>query len=343
MERNMETGFVFSEDFLSSLGNINIYIQKILVLFIHALKSIRINTDSKIALRDDVIAIGRELNNFYISINLNKITQYDVRETEKRIIEKNNELIKEINKIDQNFRKKNEVTIDKNMLFNIQDIVQQLGSIKISNDYAITKDKIDNLFAAKKFIADIYHSQFKNTIEKEKKMDRDMYALREKTFLEVIKNSISNNPEYYFRTTELIKKLISLGKKISIEEDLEKKDTSDNIKIFPIGLSNIEYYYSFSGLSFDCNIKRSIDSERAFYEISGIIGKGLSEILYSINLKTVDNKIEQIEHVLGLDYLWLYFEKAYIELKSKNDTSSNKNETLNKTVIDKAIDELLFN
>jgi hypothetical protein len=335
----MENGINFTEELFNNLGTMNSSIEKLMIQFIHVLKSTNVSENVKQSVRDAIVDIGKELNSFYLSINQEKITKYDVREIEKKIIEKNEELKKEIDRLMENVNKRKEVIIDNKMKFSIEDVITQLGNVKFTNEYAITKDKIDNLFAVKKFIVNMYNDQFTASIAKEKKTDIDLYTLKQKAFLDTLRNAITNNPEYFYKSVELIKKLINSGKKVVISGDEKQRDV---IQVKLIEDSCIEYEYENDGIVLKSRLSKNINEVNCSYNINGMIGKGVSEVLYSISLTTIDKKYEQIEHMLGFDYLWAYYEQAYMEYHNKKVDASKRNEDINKNIIDKALDDLLF-
>jgi hypothetical protein len=338
----MEKEITLKDDLLDSLGEMNTIIENLLVVFIHVLKSKNVTEDVKFDIKEKIVTLGREINNFYLGINIKSLTKYDIRETEKRIIEKNNEIRQMIKTLLSSIAKTCEIIVDKRMIFSITDVISQLSSIKIYNDYAITKDKIENMLAVKRFITGIYEDQLSNIHAIEKNLDKDFYKLKEKTFMQIIRNGNSNNPEYYFKSLELIKKLIATGKYIRIGSE-KNNAQMDEIILFAHGEDTIEYQYSYNGITVKFTIIKRILENGNQYEITGMIGKGLSEVPYSINLKTIDTKVEQIERMIGIDFLWSYYEKTYIDLHTQKESSSAKNEELNKTIVGKAIDDILFN
>jgi hypothetical protein len=329
----------FTDDLFTSLGIINTSIEYLMIQFIYVLKNTNVNENAKQSIRGDIIEIGNELNSFYLLINKEKIGKYDAKAIEKRIIDKNREVKNKIDRIMESINKRKEIILDSKIRFSIKEIINQLSDIKILNEYAIAKDKIDNLFAVKKFIVELYENQFAATIANEKKNEKKFYELKLKTFLDMLRNAIANNPEYFFKTLELIKKLISAGKKVEIANEENQKDV---IKVKLVEENCIEYEYMYNGIAIKARVKKRLNDSNCQYEINGMIGKGSSEVIYSIGLATIDKKIEQIEHLLGFDYLWAYYEKAYLDYHSKIADATTKYDKINKDIIDKAIDDLLF-
>jgi hypothetical protein len=337
----MNENLRFEENFFSCMSSINKKIEKLLVDFIHVLKSLNVQEDYKHKVRDSIVMLGKEINSFYSSVNINKITQFDLREFEKRIIDKNNGFIKEIEKITDDIEKKKDILIDNRMIFSIEDILKQLSEIRIENEYAITKDKIDNLFAIKRFIADIYFTQFKNVIENEKKLDKDLFSIKEKTFLEVLRNGKCVNPQFYFKTLEIVKKLIAEGKTTSIWIDGNELERGI-IWMKEENSSCIIFKYSNDGLEIDACIGKYANEKDYKYKVIGSISKGVSCVNYSIEINTFPNQFEQIEHMLGYDFLQANYEKNYIDYSKKKDDAYQRNEEINKTIVNKAIDDILF-
>jgi len=337
----MEKGIALRDELLDSLSEMNSVIENLLNIFIHVLKSRNVSEDIKLDIKKKILTIGREIKNFYLGINVKSISKYDIRETEKSIIEKNEKTKKIIKTLLESIAKTCEIIVDKRMAFSIPDVISQLGSMKIYDDYAITKDKIENLLAVKRFIASIYEDQLSNIHTNEKNLDKDFYKLKEKTFLEVIRNGKSANPEYYFKSLELVKKLIASGKTIHIDNE-ESGAQMDEILLFVHVADTIEYQYSYNGITVKCSIVKRVLENGNLYDIHGLIGKGLSEVPYSIYLKTIDTRVEQIERMLGIEFLRSYYEKAYIDHQNIDKTYAIKNDELNKSIVGKAIDDILF-
>jgi hypothetical protein len=272
-------------------------------------------------------------------LNLSKLTEYDVADVQSKIIQKNKEMIKDLNKIIDDIYIKRNVIINQKTAFSIQDIVENLGDMKIASEYMLTKDKVDNLLAVKRFIVDLYKDQVKSSIDNEKKQDKELYNLKLKAFMDTTKNAVSNNPEYYFKALELLKKVIADGEKLNLIED---ESTSNGLFVRKIKNERLEYKYKNNGINLQCQIEKRENDRNYSYMINGLLGKGTAEIMYSISLDTVDKKTEQIEFILGLDYLWMNYERVFIEKNDKKTETSDKNEALNKSIIDKAIDDMFF-
>jgi hypothetical protein len=331
----------FSDVLFLSLAKVNKAVEKILVHFIHVLKSKIVKEDMKQAIRDEIVDIAAEMNTFYMRIDLSKLSQFDIKEIEKRIIEKNTELEQRINQLIASIAKRTGIAVDKKEAFQINDIIGQLSEARIQHEYGFTRDKIDYLFSVKRFIANMYNEIFKNSVDKEKKAEKNFYLLKEKTFLEEIRNAEKNNPEYYFKTQEVLKKKIFENTKVDIYDG--KSERPKNTVLFQlIDSESLNVFYNHDGILLDCSISKKENENNFSYLINGMLGKGVSEIKYHISFTTVDKLYEPKEHILGFDFIWTNYEKAYIEYVNSKDASQNKVEEMNKNIINNAIDDLLF-
>jgi hypothetical protein len=331
----------FNDELFQSLARVNKAVERILVHFIHVLKSKNVKEDIKQAIRDEIVDIAGEMNTFYMRIDLSKMSQFDIKETEKRIIEKNSEIEQRINQLIANITKRTGIVVDAKETFLIEDIVSQLSDARIQHEYGFTRDKIDYLLLVKRFIVDIYNDLLKNSIDKEKKMDKDFYLLKEKTFLEAIRSAEKDNPEYFYKTQEVLKKKISENTRAEIYDGTSERPK--NAVLFQlIDSTSLNIYYNHDGVLIDCSISKKENENNYSYQINGMLGKGVSEIKYRISFSTVDKRYEQIEHVLGFDFIWTNYEKAYMEYVDRKDERTNKSEEMNKKIIGDAIDDLLF-
>jgi hypothetical protein len=331
----------FNDELFQSLAKVNKAVERMLVHFIHVLKSKTVKEDIKQAIRDEIVDIAGEMNPFYMRIDLSKLSQFDIKEIEKRIIEKNTELEQRINQLIATISKRTGIAVDQKEKVLISDVIHQLGEARIQHEYGFTSDKIECLFSVKRFIDDIYVELTKHSVDKEKKIEKDVYLIKEKTFLGDLRNAETNNPAYYFKTKEVLKKKISENTKVEIYDG--KSERPKNTVLFQlIDSASLNVFYNHDGILLDFSISKKENGNNYSYYINGILGKGVSEIKYHISFTTVDKQYEQIERTLGIDFIWTNYKKAYMEYLNSKDASQNKVEEMNKNIISNAIDDLLF-
>ncbi len=336
----MHERLVFREELLNSLSSCRADIEISLVHLIHVLKSKNVDEKTKLAIRDILVDIGKEINGFYSSIKVDEISPYDIRDTEKRIIEKNRELQKRFHDWLELIDKKCDVTIDRTMRFSIGDIVTELSGLRISGDYALTRDKIENLLAEKRFLLKIDARQTKESLAAEKQLERDLFAVKEKSFLEIIRYAQSRNPEAYFKSLEILKKLIDGGTPVAIDDTAEKN--LDEVRVRAEVDGGVRFRYECGGMAIACKVARRPAEKRTRFDIDGSLGKGASSIDYSIALTSADERTEQIERWIGLEYLFSHYEKAYMEHHEKEEARKERSERLDKNIVYKAVDDFLF-
>jgi hypothetical protein len=173
-------------------------------------------------------------------------------------------------------------------------------------------------------------------------MDRELFELKEKAFLEAIRNAAATNPEYYFKALELIKKMIQEGKAVVIGPT-EGQGQRDEIVIDVEGEGRVRYSYAFGGLSLTCEVSKKTIDGRMEYGMEGVLGKGPSEVPFSLRYRTVDDRNGQIEKSIGFESLWAYFEKARLDFQARRESGAKSREEATKKIVDEALDDLLFN
>ncbi|MGO8695733.1 MAG: hypothetical protein ACLQMF_18885 [Rectinemataceae bacterium] len=337
----MNLDYGFQNDFLETLDILGRDVDKALVYSIHVLFNDGISHEKKQMLCDELARIGKELNGHISKFNLNEITRYSVREKEKVFVGEARALHGNFESFAAKIEKSHDVVIDKDMPFSISDIVEKLSGTRLYSDFSFTKDKVDNLLSVKKLIADIYRSRMATDIEKERSLDRQFVELKERAFNESVRSERAKNQIYCFRSAELIKKFITDGSAAKIV-DADRAPEGNDVGFAIRGENKITIRYGYDGLSIEMNLEKRKSDRFLNYTVEGYIEKGVSKIEFGMDENVSFGNIASFERVTGIDFLWAHFEKAYVEYQHSRQGSGERQERLDKKIVDKAIDDLLF-
>ncbi|HTX73792.1 MAG TPA: hypothetical protein VMC79_13260, partial [Rectinemataceae bacterium] len=231
--------------------------------------------------------------------------------------------------------------IDRNLLFNIADIVEKLGSSSLYSEFGLTKDKVDKLLSIKNLIVEIHKSELESAVERERKLEKDFIRLKEKTFGESVRSAGNRNAGYYFKSVELLKKSVSEGALARIvNDDLAASGNEIGFRIK--GEQRIVVEYALNGLEIVIDLAKSKTDSFLGYAIEGHIQKALSLVEFRIDEQVSFSNSAAFERVTGIEFLWAQFEKAYLDFQQSRHASGKKQEDLDRQIVDKAIDDLLF-
>ncbi|HUW42270.1 MAG TPA: hypothetical protein VMV90_14785 [Rectinemataceae bacterium] len=337
----MNGDFAFQKDFIDSLELLRRDVDKALVYAAHALFSDAIRHEKKQALCDDLAHLGKELSASISKFDPKEITQYNVREKEKAFEDDAKSLHGDFEAFAAKHEKNRDIVIDKNMPFDVRDIAEKLSSPKLYAEFSFTKDKVDKLLSVRKLIEEIYRNATADSAERERKLDRQFVELKEKAFNESLRSPKNRNQIYFFRSVALLNKLIADGSSARIVNDdrpLEGNDVGFSIH----GEDRIAILYRYGGLSIELGVSRQRSERFVKYAVKGFIEKALSKVEFSIDENVSSGGTASFERVTGLDALWSRYEKAYAEFQRSTRDSGNRQEQLDKEIVDKAIDDLLF-
>jgi len=337
----MNAEYNFQEDFLNALDGLKQDVDRALIYSVHVLSSDRVGHDQKQKVCDDVARIGKEVNGRISKFNLKDVTVYNVREKEKAFIEDSKALHGEFESFLTRVDRSCGVRIDRNMLFSISDIVEKLSSTKLYSEFGFTKDKVDNLLSIKNLIVGVHKSQIESAAEKEKKLDKQFIELKERTFNESVRSAGNKNAIYCFRSVELLKKFIQGGASAAIIND-DRALNGNEIGFRIKGEQRIIVEYSFGGLSIEMDVEKGKTDTYLTYKVIGSIEKGVSKVDFRIDESVSFVNGVAFERVSGIDFLWAQYEKAYIDFQQARQKLGKKQEQLDREIVDKAIDDLLF-
>ncbi len=332
----------FTEEFLDILTFCKKDLDLLLVYLLRCFQSVQIPEPVKIARRDEVVQIGHELSAFFSSIRLADITPSSAKDVEKKTISKVREVRDDVGDVIATFKKKCGLTIDRGLLHDIPAIIKDLSLARLHGDYAITLDKIDNLLVVKTFIVKIYESQVRAEPSRDAKVEKELLRIKEKSFLETIRGAEAKNPEYFYKTIELLKRLIGSGKPVCVQVGEDEDGGRDEIRFRTRGENRIQVLYNFNGLGLSAEVMKNPTASTVEYSILGYIEKGVSKVEYGLRAAINVQSLEQKERLMGLDYLWSQYEKAYMAMQRSETARQSSHESLDKQNVDKAINEILF-
>jgi hypothetical protein len=339
----MSVNYTFTEDFLDSLAKARKDLDILLVTMLRVAQSENIPENNKISIRDNVVQIAHEVNAFFGSIKIADITKMTVREVEKKVIEKIKDLHKDIEEVINDLSKRYNIKAENKNSYDIPSIIRDLSLARLHGDYAITLDKIGNLQSVKAFINRIYESQVGTDTSKDNMLDKELQRIKEKSFSESIKGAEAQNAEYFYKTVEIIKKMISDGKEVIMQIGDDEHSNRDIFRFQTKGENKVKVQYRFNGLGLIIDILKTPLDKNIEYNIVGSIEKGVSKIDYKIKTKIEKQYLEQKERLLGVDYLWAQYDKAFLAFQKSENIQNNTHENLDKANIDKAINDILFN
>lgn len=338
----MEKRPVYSEEFLGALGQSRREMDRLLTAFVRVLGSEALTEAQKMEFRDRVVAIGQESSAFFSSVKLEAIDALNVRDVESRILANLRATRAGIVSFMRDAARKGIPEPEANALFSPQDVVQMLGATRFQGAYAMTKDKVENLLAVKKFCLKLSDSITAEARKKETELEKELLRVKEKTFLEVLRNSEASNAEYFLKSMTIVRKFIGEGKPVRICDADADTGNLDEILFFVRGESTIELRYKCNGLWLSMIAAKGARKDGIGHSVKGFIEKGVYRVEYRFDVTLPPGALEQKERLLGLDYLWSLFDRVYLETKGRYDDGQRRQEAASKAAVDKAIDDILF-
>ena len=332
----------YSEEFLGALGQSRREMDRLLTAFVRILGSEALTEAQKMEFRDRVVAIGQESSAFFSSIKLEAIDALNVRDIETRIMSNLRTTHAGVESFMKDAAKKGIPEPEANALFSPQDVVQMLGAARFQGAYAMTKDKVENLLAIKKFCLKLSDSITADARKKESELEKELLRVKEKTFLEVLRNSEASNPEYFLKSMYILGKFIGDGKTVRICDADADVGNLDEILFFVRGENRIELRYKCNGLWLSTMAGKGARKDGIGHSVKGFIEKGVDRVEYRFDVTLPFGTLEQKERLLGLDYLWSLFDRIYLETKGRYDDGQRRQEAASKAAVDKAIDDILF-
>ena len=338
----MAARIAFSENFLGSLGSAKQDMDQVLVAFIHVLESSAIPEDRKALFRDRAITLGNATRDVFSAVRLESVNASNAREMEDGITARLKALRADVLTFLSDTERAGAPQGQRGELFSIQDVAEKLGSARINSDLALGQDKIENLFAVKNFIIRLYESQTAPRAERESSIERELLKVKERAFLEAIRDSQATNPEYFFRSVEIIKKLVRDGKKPRLREEEGNAADQDGILFSARGEQEMEVDYGSGELRLSILAGKAPLGGSVGYSIQGLVEKGASRVEYRIETAIAKEYVVQKERLMGLDYLWSQFDKVYLEAQGRREEGRRRQEEEARSAVDKAIDDILF-
>lgn len=338
----MAARIAFSEDFLGILGNAKQDMDQVLVAFIHVLGSSAIPEDRKALFRDRAIALGNATRAVFSEIRLESVNASNVKEMEGAITARLKAVRADVLTFLSDTERAGAPQGLRGELFSIQDVAEKLGSARINSDLALGQDKIENLFAVKNFIIRLYESQTAPREERESSIERELLKVKERAFLEAIRGAQATNPEYFFRSVEIIKKLVRDGKKPRLREEDGNAADQDGVVFSARGEQEMEVDYGSGELRLSIIAGKSPLGGSVGYSIQGLVEKDGSRVEYRIDTTIGKDYVAQKERLMGLDYLWSQFDRVYLEAQGRREAGRRRQEEQARAAVDKAIDDILF-
>jgi hypothetical protein len=336
----MDAGRTYSEDFIKALDTLKIDTNRALIYSVRIVSSKDIDAGRKNSYSVDIGNLGSALSNAIQRFDLASVTDYNLRDREKAFTLAAEGIHKEFERLFAQVDRKYNFVIDKQTLFKISDIVQDLrGGYRA--EYLISADKIEKLLSIKTLIIQIYESQVKKAVENEKNMDKQFVDLKEKTFLQMLHEGSNRNPVYLLKTCELIRKYVSQDVKTAIVEEGATR-TRQRIEFWGNEGSGLGLGYAADGLGLSMRIAKTGEGSGLRYEIAGFIEKGSARVDYAVTERVPYDRELVFERVSGLDSILEQYEKAVLEARNREKDGRAKAEDLNKGLVDKAIDDILF-
>ncbi len=338
----MDEELAFSEDFYNALESAKGSFDRGLIYLIHVLQAVSPSDAQKQKACDDILAIGHEMNAFFTSVKLDEITRYNVKDHEKRIVAKLTEAKSAIASFTASIDAKLKLTIDPRAAFSINDIVARLGESKIYGSFALTKDKLDDLLVLRRFIVRFYEALVGKAKKNEKKLDKDFYDLKLKTFLGSLRNPSNRNPDFYFLSVSLFTKLLTEGIALSIADPGQAIANRDEVFFFIVGENKFVIAHNFGGKRLRCELSKLGTARGYRYEIAGSIEMKGENVEYSIQEDIPSERIESFEHIMELDFLWSQYDRAYLAHSREYNDLKNRAEEGGKSRVQAAAFEALF-
>lgn len=338
----MAARIAFSEDFLGALGNAKQDMDQVLVAFIHVLESSAVPEDRKALFRDRAVALGNATRDAFRAVRLESVNASNAGEMENVITARLKALRADVLSFLSDAERAGAPQGQRGELFSIQDVAAKLGSARINSDLALGQDKIENLFAVKDFIIRLYESQTAPREEGNPSVERELLKVKERAFLDAIRGAQATNPEYFFRSVEIIKKLVRDGKKPMLREEEGNAADQDAILFSARGEQEMEVDYGSGELRLSILAGKAPLGGSVGYSIQGLVEKGGSRVEYRIETTIGKDYVAQKERLMGLDYLWSQFDRVYLEAQGRREAGRRRQEEEARAAVDKAMDDILF-
>lgn len=339
----MEPRLSFSKDFILALDTVKNDINRALIYTIHVISSRVLDPSKKDQFCAELAGLGIELKNSILRLDVSRLTEYTLREAEAIFIKACEALHKDFTRLFDQVDRKFEVKMDPLAAFDIADIISNLKEGSNRMETLLTRDKIDNLLSIKSLIIDIYESQVRGTVarEKEKGEEKALYAIREKTFLQCLHNPDNRNPVHFFKLGLLIKKLLSEGTpSLLLEQGQDGR--AGAILVTRDEQNSMAFSYSKEGLAFSFSLARWKESSKTWYRIIGKVGKPGSTLDFSILEFVMPGTESTFEKVSGIDVQRDIFERLLIQASKDGEDGGRKDDERRKKDIDDSLDDLLF-
>lgn len=331
----------FRKEFLDSLELLRRDVDEALVYSVHALYGEALRRERKQELCDELARFGKELGASVSSLNLKEITQYNIREKEKAFEDEAKILHGAFEAFTTKLAKDADIVVDRTVPFDMPDIAAKLGSPKLYAEFSFTRDKVDNLLSIDRLLEEIGRGRGADGAGMERKLDRQIVELKERAFNESLHSTKNRNQLYFFRSVALLNKFIGGGSSARIIND-DRPLAGNDVGFSILGEDSMAVRYRYGGLTIEMSIARHASERFANYSIGGFIEKALAKIEFSVEESVSSGGLPAFERATGLDVLRTHYERAYADYQHSNRDSGKRQDRLNKEIVDKAIDDLLF-
>lgn len=332
---------VFSEEFIQVLDMLKVDTNKTLIYSMYVISSNVLDREKKERFFSDVSAFGLELRNIIVNFRLEKITRFNIRESEKVFVDAARQAHQMYLKQVESAEKRFGLAIERNTLFDITEIIARLKDKSVYTEYMVSKDKIDNLLSVKTLINAIYENQTKRSIENEANMDKQLFQIKEKAFLQSLFNAANINPLYFYKAVQLFKKyVINEGKQVV--PATPGSAAGGSVLVGKDSANEYSMEYRSTDINLSVRVSKIIRSGSFLYAVAGEIEKGTAKVEFRVNETVPADKELSFERITGIDFVFGQYESMMIRLQTSEDSLKLKEEALNKKIVDKAIDDLLF-
>jgi len=353
----------FNENILKDYAEINEMIIKSKFYFLQVIQFSTIEESTKDNLRNALLDISKSISLHFNTIKYAKITKYNIFEYEKN--EKNylKDLTKEINYFIKKCNRISPVKLNRKIDISIKLIDQDIFTSHIYGTRALEIDIIKNLNLFNDYLVNQLTYKTETPIHNDPKssskvdIDKDLFELKMKTFIEKINYRNPKNPEVFYKIKSIIENTLN-KKKVNIYpfELINEQDNynNDELYIFFDNSYNFKYIYRIDSkeLFLDLSIIKQIDTNNITFSDS-IFAKGnlgINEAIAIIPfnkelLKTPFNTFNNsLNNLLNdLDLASLYFDTFNFVKKHQDDILNKESKQQQKIIDDvsKSLDDLL--
>ena len=330
----------YSESFIKALDDLKTDTNRSLIYSMHIVSSEQLEFSKREFFANKLSELSIELRNIIQKLDVSSINSFNLREREQSFRDSSIHLHKAFSDLFSLVDKRYSLSIDPNALFSISETISQLKDSTYKSNYLITLDKIDNLLAIKRLIINIYERQFGVETNSEKTLNKNFYDLKEKTYLNILRG-INKNPVYLFKATELLKRFI--GQDIKSHLTVEEATREYNIiEFWGNDVSRLTCYYAFDGIILNIVLSKKLANSVIAYSICGFVEKGTAKVDFVVNESILVESEIVFERVSGIDIIISQYEKLMLEDRIRQKGANEKNESLNKSIVNEAIDSILF-